>query len=59
MRMGAIPLGMTPISATIITLNEAANIERAIRSVADAAEVLVVDSGSMDGTRDIARGLGA
>jgi glycosyltransferase involved in cell wall biosynthesis len=57
---------MTPISATIITLDEAANIARAIGSLAAmgsgealADEVLVVDSGSTDGTQDIARQLGA
>jgi glycosyltransferase involved in cell wall biosynthesis len=50
---------MTPISATIITLNEAQNIARAIRSLAVADEVLVVDSGSTDGTPEIARSLGA
>jgi glycosyltransferase involved in cell wall biosynthesis len=59
MGMGAIPNGMTPISATLITLNEAANIARAIGSLAEADEVLVVDSGSSDGTQDIARKLGA
>ena len=50
---------MTPISATIITLNETENIARAIRSLAVADEVLVVDSGSTDGTQEIARSLGA
>ena len=48
------------ITCTIIAFNEADRIGRAIRSVAGLAdEVLVVDSGSTDGTQDIARGLGA
>ncbi len=50
---------MPPISATIITLNEAANIARAIRSLSCAEEILVVDSGSTDRTREIAASLGA
>ena len=50
---------MTPISATIVTLNEAGSIARTIRSLAVADEVLVVDSGSTDGTPEIARSLGA
>jgi glycosyltransferase involved in cell wall biosynthesis len=50
---------MAPISATIITLNEAANIARAIHSLAFTDEVLVVDSGSTDGTPEIAQSLGA
>ncbi len=47
------------ISVTIITLNEEANIERAIGSVAWADEVIVVDSGSTDRTRELAKKLGA
>jgi len=50
---------MPPISATIITCNEAANIARAIRSLDCADEILVVDSGSTDETVRIAAGLGA
>jgi glycosyltransferase involved in cell wall biosynthesis len=50
---------MPPISATIITRNEAANIARAIRSLDCADEILVVDSGSTDETLKIAAGLGA
>jgi glycosyltransferase involved in cell wall biosynthesis len=42
------------ISATIITLNEAAHLADAIASVAWADEIVVVDSGSTDGTLDIA-----
>lgn len=44
----------------IITYQEAANIERCIQSVGTLAdEVVVVDSGSTDGTQQIATGLGA
>ena len=47
------------ISATIVTLNEERNIVRAIRSLACADEILIVDSGSTDRTREIAAELGA
>lgn len=50
---------MPPISATIITHNEAHNIERAIRSVSMADEIVVVDAESADETRAIATRLGA
>jgi glycosyltransferase involved in cell wall biosynthesis len=50
---------MPPISATIITHNESANISRAIRSLDCADEILVVDSGSTDDTVKIASALGA
>lgn len=50
---------MPPISATIITHNEKANIARAIRSLSCADEIVVIDSDSTDGTREIAEGLGA
>ena len=46
-------------TATIITLDEAAHIAGAIDSVAWADEIIVVDSGSRDGTTDIARARGA
>jgi len=46
------------ISAVIIARDEEAKIADAIRSVAWADEVLLVDSGSTDRTRDIAEGLG-
>jgi len=47
------------VSVTIITLNEADDIAAAIDSAAFADELLVVDSGSTDGTTDIARARGA
>ncbi len=51
---------MVPLSVAIITKNEAANLARCISSVRDlAAEIVVVDSGSTDGTGDLARSLGA
>ncbi|WP_227500205.1 O-antigen ligase family protein [Marinobacter nanhaiticus] len=46
------------VSATIITMNEAHNIEHCLRSVrAVADEIIVLDSGSTDGTVELARPL--
>src|SRR6266550_7327482 len=47
------------ITATIITFNEADNIRAACESVAWADEILLVDSGSTDDTRQIAAECGA
>ena len=47
------------ISAVIISKNEENNIAEAIKSVAWADEILIVDSESTDGTREIAESLGA
>jgi glycosyltransferase involved in cell wall biosynthesis len=47
------------ITATIITLNEAEHIGKACESVSWADEILVVDSGSTDETREIAAEHGA
>jgi glycosyltransferase involved in cell wall biosynthesis len=44
---------MEPISATLITHNEAANIEEALRSLAWTDEIVVADSGSTDATVEI------
>lgn len=50
---------MDKISAYIIALNEADKIAGAVNSVLWADEVIVADSGSSDGTGEIAEGLGA
>jgi glycosyltransferase involved in cell wall biosynthesis len=47
------------ISATIIACNEETNIGDACKSLTWADEILVVDSGSIDHTREIARDCGA
>ncbi|MFK8055311.1 MAG: glycosyltransferase family 2 protein [Saprospiraceae bacterium] len=48
------------VSAVIIARNESANIERVIESVLGVvSEVIVVDSGSTDGTQALAKALGA
>ena len=48
------------LAATIVTLNEERNIARAILSLAGCVdEIVVVDSGSSDRTREIAASLGA
>jgi glycosyltransferase involved in cell wall biosynthesis len=50
---------LTSLSVTVITKNEAKNIEACLRSVLFADQVVVLDSGSMDDTVRIARSLGA
>jgi len=51
---------MPELSAVIITLNEEKNIGRCIDSLIDVAdEIIVVDSGSEDGTKEICREKGA
>lgn len=47
------------VAVAIITLNEAQNIRRTLESVRWASEIVVLDSGSTDGTPEIARSLGA
>lgn len=47
------------LGIAVLTLNEAQRIEACLRSAAFADRVVVIDSGSDDGTREIARRLGA
>jgi glycosyltransferase involved in cell wall biosynthesis len=47
------------LSVVLITLNEAANLPRTLASVRWAQEIVIVDSGSTDGTLEIARQAGA
>ena len=49
---------MPRVSVTIITVNEAEHIAAAIDSASWADEIILVDSGSQDGTVDIARAKG-
>ncbi|WP_331312088.1 glycosyltransferase [Methylobacterium oryzae] len=52
---------MHPVSIVIPTLNEAEAIGAVIREIppAYAGDIIVADSGSTDGTQDIARAAGA
>ena len=51
---------MLPLSVFVVTLNEEKNLERCLASCADLAEeLIVVDSGSTDGTRAVAEKHGA
>lgn len=50
---------MTPISAVLITLNEEPRVAAALESVRFCDEVLVLDAGSTDRTREIAAAAGA
>lgn len=52
-------LAPVPVSAIVMTKNEAPNIEKCLRSLAAIDQIVVVDSGSRDGTQQLARDLGA
>lgn len=52
-------LSLASLSVIVITKNEADNIAECLQSVSFADEVVVLDSGSSDGTVEIARRLGA
>src|SRR5262245_34286760 len=52
--------GPLPLSVSLITLNEEANLARCLESIrALASEIVIVDSGSTDRTEQIARAFGA
>ncbi|RMG57604.1 MAG: glycosyltransferase family 2 protein, partial [Deltaproteobacteria bacterium] len=48
-----------PLTAVVMTFNEAGRIRKCLRSLSFAGELIVVDSGSTDGTREIASQEGA
>ncbi|MGE5466068.1 MAG: glycosyltransferase family 2 protein [Ignavibacteria bacterium] len=48
-----------PLSAVLITLNAASQLEASLRSLAFCDEIVVVDSGSTDGTVELAQHCGA
>lgn len=48
-----------PISLVVITKNEESNIERCLRSVPFAKDIVVLDSSSQDKTRELAKHMGA
>lgn len=53
------PPGSVPVTVIVLTKDEEVNIQRCLASAAWAAQVIVVDSGSRDATRDLARACGA
>jgi len=59
MRFGYSIAAMPRITATIITLNEERRLAAALASLSCCDEILVVDSGSIDRTREIAQRYGA
>ena len=48
-----------PLSAVVITLNAASQLEACLRSLSFCSDIVVVDSGSSDGTQELARRYGA
>lgn len=58
--MGCNKMERLPLSVTLISFNEEENIGRTLESIKDiASEIIVVDSHSIDQTRDIAKSYGA
>lgn len=57
--MSKLPLLPPPLSAVIITRNAVRELPACLASLAFCAEIVVVDSGSEDGTQELARRFGA
>jgi hypothetical protein len=53
------PTRSVPVSVVVLTRDEEVNIARCLASVAWAAQIVVIDSGSTDATVSLARSLGA
>lgn len=51
--------GRIPVTAIVATWNEEKNLPRCLEALRDLGEVYVIDSGSTDATREIARSFGA
>ena len=57
---GAGQASALPLSVAVVTLNEEANLPRLLESVSGlASEIVIIDSGSTDGTESMARAAGA
>ena len=52
-------VGAVPVSCVVLTLNEEVNLPTALRSLARAEQIVVVDSGSTDRTTSVSVALGA
>lgn len=56
---GALSVGALPVTVLLAVRNEAVNLPKCLAALGPAAAIVVVDSGSTDGTVEIARAAGA